>query len=429
MKKLLSGFLASVVALTTITGCGAKQTSSKNADTSKGQVTINILSSDDFASFRKKVIPEFEKANPGIKVNFSSVGYDALHQKEVTALAGGSDSYDIIDVDCIWTPEYVTNGYIEKIDDRMTDEMKKGIAPVALDILKYKDSYYGLPMFNDLFFMYYNKDILKKAGMKEFPKTWDDFTKLCESIKKQGLADYGSAWGWAQAEGLVCYYMMFMKAYGGDLIDSNFKPTVNTPENITALQYMTDSLYKSKISDPASVTADDRNAISLFSQGKLPFVFDWSFAWSTFNDPSQSKVAGKVGIALAPGSAKVASASCAGSMGLAITSKSKNKDAAWKLIEFLASKDIQKRQAQDSGALPIWSDLYKDADLVKSNPSLPDMLKQVEYAYNRPSLTWYNEFSSTLQVELQNALTKKKTPKQALDDAQKSLTDMAAQNQ
>lgn len=40
------------------------------------------------------------------------------------------------------------------------------------------------------------------------------------------------------------------------------------------------------------------------------------------------------------------------------------------------------------------------------------------YAYNRPSLVWYNEFSDALQVEVQNALTQSKTPQQALDDAQ-----------
>ena len=435
MKKFLALALVLAFSLSSFAGCSNSQNSAQSTAKSGSQaadgqkVTISILSSDDFAGFRKKVIPDFEKANPNIQVNFSSVGYDALHQKEVTAIAGGSNSYDIIDVDCIWTPEYVTNGYIDKIDDRMTSDMKSGIAPVALDILKYKDSYYGLPMFNDLFFMYYNKDILKKAGITQLPKTWDDFTSVCQTIQKKGLAQYGTAWGWAQAEGLVCYYMTFLKAYGGDLVDGNGKPSVNTPQNIAALQYMTDSLTKTKISDPASVTADDRNAISLFSHGKLPFVFDWSFAWSTFNDASQSNVVGKVGIGLIPGSDKVVSASCAGSMGLAITSTSKHKDEAWKLIEFLASKEIQKRQAQEAGSLPIWNDLFNDPDLVKANPSLPDMLKQVQYAYNRPSLTWYNEFSTNLQVELQNSLTSKKTPKQALDDAQTSLEGVAAQNQ
>jgi multiple sugar transport system substrate-binding protein len=112
-------------------------------------------------------------------------------------------------------------------------------------------------------------------------------------------------------------------------------------------------------------------------------------------------------------------------MGLSVTTTSKHKDEAWKLIVFLAQRDIQKRQAVEAGALPIWNDLYTDPELVANHPALPDMLAQVATAYNRPALVWYNEFSDNLQVELQNALTGKKPPEQALNDAQKTLEGIA----
>lgn len=428
-KKTFAKAVSFLMVSTLLAGCGSGGTSgssSAGAAASGDEVVLNVLSSDDFAGFRQSVIGEFEEANPGIKVNFMSVGYDALHQKEVTALATATDTYDVIDVDCIWTPEYVTNGYLECLDDRITDEMKNGIAPVDLDIIKYDGSYYGVPMFNDLFFMYYNKDLLQKAGITELPKTWDEFVEDCKKMQDSGTIDYGTAWGWAQAEGLICYFMTFLKGYGGTLEDANHNPTVNCPENVEALQMMVDTLYDSKISDPASVTSDDRMAIDLFSQGKTPFVADWSFAWSVFNDPTQSAVADKVGVMLMPGTDKVESASCAGSMGLSITSTSTHKDEAWKLIEFLASKDIQKRQAIESGALPIWNELYTDEELVSKHPALPDMVNQLAYAHNRPSFVWYNEFSDSLQVELQNALTQAKTPQEALDDAQAAALEIQA---
>lgn len=425
-KRVLSSALVIAMALGLLSGCGKKEDPGTSTSTTD-EITLNVLSSDDFAGFRTSVIEEFEKANPGIKINFQSVGYDALHQKEVTALAAGADTYDIIDVDCIWTPEYVTNGYIENIEDRLTPEMREGIAPVAMGTVMYEDQCYGLPMFNDLFFMYYNKDILSKAGIEEMPKTWDEFTEDCQTMQDAGLIDYGSAWGWAQAEGLICYYMTFLKGFGGELTDAEHNPTVNTPENVAALQCMVDTIYDSKISDPASITADDRMAIDLFSQGKTPFVVNWSFGWSVFNDPTQSAIADKVGVMLVPGTEGIESATCAGSMGLAITSTSKHKDEAWKFIEFLASKDIQKRQAIESGALPIWEELYSDPELVERHPALEAMLEQVGYAYNRPSLVWYNEFSSMLQVELQNALTQTKTAQQALDDAQAQALEIQKQ--
>ena len=388
-------------------------------------VTLNILSSDDFAGFRKSVAGEFEAANPGIKINFMSVGYDDLHQKEVTALEGGGNTYDIIDVDCIWTPEYVTKGYIDRIDDKLTDEMRKGIVPAARDILVYKGGTYGLPMFNDVLFFYYNADILKKAGFAKPPKSWEEFVTMSQAIQAKQLAPYGSVWGWAQAEGLICYYTAIVHGFGGDLVDAAGNPKVDTPANVKALTFMADSIRKTKVSDPASITADDRSMLNAFSQGKIPFGMNWSFAWGLFNDPKQSKVGGKIKVGLVPGSAadKVLSATCAGSMGLAITKSSKNREAAWKYISFLASKPIQKKQAIVAGALPIWTALYEDKELRAKHPALADMSAQLKTAYNRPMIVWYNEFSQILQAEVQNALAGKKTPQQALADAQKHIAE------
>lgn len=431
IMKRHKGLVLFVVVLLAVSallaGCGGNSAKNQGGSDAKNEsqpVTINVLSSDDFAGFRKSVIPEFEAKYPNIKVNFMSVGYDSLHQKEVTALESGGDTYDVIDVDCIWTPEYVTKGYIIPVNDRITQEMKDDIVPAALDILKYKDNYYGLPMFNDVLFFYYNEDLLKQAGINEPPKTWDELIQQTNLMKQKGLIDYGMVWGWAQAEGLICYYTALAHSFGGDLVDSSGKPAVNTPQNVKALQFMVDSIAN-KVVDPASITYDDRQMLNVFSQGRVPFGMNWSFAWSVFNDSNQSKVVNKIKVGLAPaGTPEVKSATCAGSMGLAVTSTSKHADEAWKFIEFLAGKDIQKKQAITAGALPIWKSLYEDKELQEQHPALKEMSAQLDTAYNRPSIVWYNEFSNALQVEIQNALNKSKTPQQALDDAQKKIDEI-----
>ena len=48
------------------------------------------------------------------------------------------------------------------------------------------------------------------------------------------------------------------------------------------------------------------------------------------------------------------------------------------------------------------------------------MYKQAMYVVHRPRVPWYLEFSSVLQEELHKALTLKKSPKEALDDAAKA---------
>ena len=70
--------------------------------------------------------------------------------------------------------------------------------------------------------------------------------------------------------------------------------------------------------------------------------------------------------------------------GLAITSTSKHPEEAWKFIEFLASKDIQKRQAIAAGARPYGNPYMKDEELSKEHPALKEMSRQLDTAFNRP---------------------------------------------
>ena len=73
----------------------------------------------------------------------------------------------------------------------------------------------GCPWFNDVLFFYYNTDILKKAGFSKPPASWEEFVTMSQAIQAKKLAPYGSVWGWAQAEGLICYYTAIVHGFGG----------------------------------------------------------------------------------------------------------------------------------------------------------------------------------------------------------------------
>ena len=89
-------------------------------------------------------------------------------------------------------------------------------------------------MFNDVLFFYYNTDILKKAGFAKPPASWEEFVTMSQAIQAKKLAPYGSIWGWAQAEGLICYYTAIVHGFGGDLVDAAGNPKVDTPANVNA---------------------------------------------------------------------------------------------------------------------------------------------------------------------------------------------------
>jgi multiple sugar transport system substrate-binding protein len=421
-NKLANVTFAALIGLALLSGCskgdsgGTSSSASASADANQA-VTIRVLSSDDFAGFREQAIPEFNKKYPNIKVQLEHVAYDQLHDKELVSFnAGGSAAYDVVDVDEIWTAEYAKAAFVKAVTDRYTDDMKTGILDASQNIVTFDGQKYGVPMFNDVLFFYYNEEMLKKAGFTAPPKTWEDFTAYSKTLQEKKITEgAASTWGWSMNEGLVVYFTQFLGSFGGKFFDDQGKPAFNDEKGVQALQYMVDSLNNG-IVDKNSIANNDRQILDAFKNGKTAFVSGWSFYWGEING-KDSKVKGKVKVGMLPAVQGATPRTATGSMYLGITEQSKNADAAWKFIEFMGSKEIQKEQSLKAGALPIWKDLYKDADLIKNQGAFPEMGAQLEYTISRPSLEAYNDFSKELQLRLQEALTGKKTPKEALDIA------------
>lgn len=70
-------------------------------------------------------------------------------------LAGGSQ-YDIFIIDCVEVPLYVENGWVLPIDQWLTEDLKKDAIPFALNGMEYQGK---------------NREMIKKVGYQEFPKT------------------------------------------------------------------------------------------------------------------------------------------------------------------------------------------------------------------------------------------------------------------
>ncbi|GIP08694.1 ABC transporter substrate-binding protein [Paenibacillus macerans] len=424
MKKSLLGIMSLVLIPSLLAGCsGGKPANGANDG---GVQTIRVLSSDDFAGFREKAVEEFNAKNPDIKVVLDHVAYDQLHDKELASFnASGDAAYDIVDVDEIWTSEYANAGFILPVTGRYTDEMKQGILPASLQIASLGEEIYGVPMFNDVVFFYYNEELLKKAGFDHPPVTWDEFASMSKALQEKGITPGpASAWGWSANEGLVAYFAEFLGSFGGKFMDEAGKPAFNDEKGVQALTFMADSM-KNGVIDKASINYNDRQVLDAFKNGKTAFVAGWSFYWGELNG-SDSKVKGKVKVGMVPAAEGAPHTAATGSMYLAITPQSEHEDAAWKFIEYLGSKEVQKQQSLAAGSLPIWKELYSDADLNQNFTALKDMEKQLEQVISRPSLDSYNEFSKNMQIVLQAVLTGQKDAKTALDELAASTEQLAA---
>lgn len=363
------------------------------------------------------VVAEFQQKYPDIEVEANYVSYDSLHSKLVTSISGFNPAYDVVLVDDIWFPQFAKAGWLLDVTDRITPDMWSDIYPAAWPIVTYNDRQYGLPYLLDQMYFFYNEELLKKAGFTDPPSTWEELVHQAKVMKEKGLVEYPIVWSWGQIEALICTWVALLYGNDGIFFTEAGQPAFNSPEGVEVLTWMVDTL-KSGISNPASITYNEEDVRNTFSQGKAAFCINWIYMYNMTNDPAESNVVGKTRIALIPAfeGAKAKSASINGSMGFAVTARSKYKEEAWELVKYLVSRDVQKRYSDH--ITPIWQSLAKDPELIADQPvTLPAFAAQFPYSHVRPKVPEYLEISKIVQLAIHQALAGTKSPAQALNDA------------
>ncbi len=386
-------------------------------------VTLNALfmkqaaySEDDV----RAMTADFEKANPGLKVNLEFVPYEALHDKIVAAQGSGTAGYDVVLFDVIWPAEFAVHGFLQDVTGRIDAAANSQVFDGAWTTVSYDNKRYGMPWILDTKYLFYNTEMLQKAGIANPPRTWAELSADAKIIKDKGIVKFPIVWSWAQAEALICDYTTLVAAYQGSFYDGD-KPVFDTGGALDAVKYMEQSL-KDGLTNPNSREYLEEDVRKVFSNGDAAFALNWTYMYAMANDPKESKVVGKVGIVPSPGvEGKTQASAVNGSMGVGITANSGHPDEAWKYITFITSQPVQNKYAKLS--LPIWKSSYDDPAVTNGQEPLISAAKEsIAVLYPRPTTVAYQELSAILQKKIQEVLLDKAAP----DAAMKEAADEAA---
>jgi len=353
----------------------------------------------------------FEKANAGIKVKLEFVPYDALHDKIVAAHGAGGAGYDVVLFDVVWPAEFASKGFLQDVTKRIAPADVAKVFPGAWTTVSYKSKYWGMPWILDTKFLFYNTEMLKKAGIAAPPKTWDELEKQAKIIKDKGIVKYPLVWSWAQKEAIVCDFTTISAAYGGQFF-ADGKPNFHVGGTLEAAKYMKASL-DAGLTNPNSREYEEEDVRKVFSNGDAAFALNWGYMYNMAKDPKESKVVGKVGIVSAPGTDKVAASAVNGSMGLGITAKSANPEEAWKFIQHMSAPATQEKYAKLS--LPIWKASFSVPAVTQGQEDyVAAAAKSLPLMSARPETPSYQELSSILQKQLHSVLLGASKPEVAM---------------
>ncbi|QIS50998.1 extracellular solute-binding protein [Klebsiella variicola] len=354
---------------------------------------------------------DFEKQHPDVKVNLEFVPYEALHDKIVAARGAGGNGYDVVLFDAIWPAEFSRFDLLQDVSSRIAADEREKIFPGAMNTVVYQGKTLGMPWILDTKYLYYNKAMLDKAGIKTPPASWQQVMDDAKVLKDKGIVKYPLVWSWSQAEALVCDYTTLVSGFGGSFYQ-NGKLDFSTPASLKAVTLMKTSLDQG-LSNPASREYLEEDVRKAFSNGDAAFALNWTYMYNMANDPKQSKVAGDVGIVPAPGDTPDKPGAVNVSMGLGIAKASQHPEEAWQYIHYLTSQPVQDKYAKLS--LPVWKASYQDPAVAKGQESLIAAAdKSLNVMLSRPETADYSRLSNTLQQQLQSVLQGKATPDVAL---------------
>ncbi|MET6736497.1 extracellular solute-binding protein [Klebsiella variicola] len=354
---------------------------------------------------------DFENQHPDVKVNLEFVPYEALHDKIVAARGAGGNGYDVVLFDAIWPAEFSRFDLLQDVSSRIAADEREKIFPGAMNTVVYQGKTLGMPWILDTKYLYYNKAMLDKAGIKTPPASWQQVMDDAKVLKDKGIVKYPLVWSWSQAEALVCDYTTLVSGFGGSFYQ-NGKLDFSTPASLKAVTLMKTSLDQG-LSNPASREYLEEDVRKAFSNGDAAFALNWTYMYNMANDPKQSKVAGDVGIVPAPGDTPDKPGAVNGSMGLGIAKASQHPEEAWQYIHYLTSQPVQDKYAKLS--LPVRKASYQDPAVAKGQESLIAAAdKSLNVMLSRPETADYSRLSNTLQQQLQSVLQGKATPDVAL---------------
>lgn len=359
----------------------------------------------------------FQTAHPDVQVNLEFVPYEALHDKIVAARGAGGNGYDVVLFDAIWPAEFSKFDLLQDVSSRISADEKEKIFPGAMNTVVFKGKTLGMPWILDTKYLYYNKAMLEKAGIKDLPQTWQQVMDDARIIKQKNIVKYPLVWSWSQAEALVCDYTTLVSGFGGKFYN-NGKLDFSTPASLQAVKLMKSSLDEG-LTNPASREYLEEDVRKAFSNGDAAFALNWTYMYNMANDARQSKVAGQVGIMPAPGDAPNRFGAVNGSMGLGIAKGSSHPEQAWQYISYMTSQPVQNKYATLS--LPIWKSSYQDPAVSKNQESLIAAAdKSLNVMLSRPETADYSRLSNTLQQQLQQVLVGSATPEAAMQAVDKS---------
>lgn len=414
-KRPAASLLVTALAAFAVAGCGRGD----NDETSGGQApqgistgpatgTITVWAMGTEGEKLSVLAKDFEAANPGAKVNVTPVPWDDAHNKISTAIAARTTP-DVSMIGTTWMGEFAKSGALDQTPAAFD---KAAFFPGAWDTTVVDGASYAVPWYVETRLIYYRKDLAEKAGVQP-PTNWQELKDFATALKDKG----GAKWGInLQPGGTGSWqtYLPFVWQAGGNVMDSSGQWTLDSQQMTQALDYYK-SFFSEKLS-PGSLQPGQLE--SMFVDGQIGSFVSGPWHIGILKDSGGAGFEQKFDVAMMP--REQAGTSFVGGSDLAVFKDSKNRDSAWKFVQYLSKPEVQVKWYQTVADLPAVQTGWNDPSL-SGDPFLSKFGEQLKDAKSPPAVPTWEQVAAVIDGEVEKATVGDTAPA----DAVKAMQEQA----
>jgi arabinogalactan oligomer/maltooligosaccharide transport system substrate-binding protein len=411
------GLVALSAAALLLTACSSGSDTADNtpAASSAGPLSGSVVFWDTSNEAENKVFKElaaeFEKANPGVTVDVQLVPFAEAQNKYKTAAQAGN-APDVMRTEVAWVSEFASLGYLQDLSGTILSQGTDDFLATPMSSSMYDGKQYAVPQVTDAPALLYNKALLEKAGV-EAPTTWDEVAAAAPKLKDAGVdALYGP---------FDSYFTQpYVFSYGGNTVDVDTKKIlINDPESVAGFQESLDLIKAGAVVSP-----DPNNAYGIadtaFKEGKLAMTINgpWSVPGLVGSKAFEANL-DNLGIAMTPAGPDGKVGTPVGGHNYTVYRGSKNLDAAYAFVQFMASTDSQVKITQDLGLLPTRNSAYENAE-IQANPVVTAFKTVMDQSTPRAWIPEGGQFFTEWNTQWKNMVAGEVTAQEGADNIAKA---------
>ena len=372
-----------------------------------GELTFSVFMGEPFNSGWRARFDEFERQT-GVRVHLDAVPWEHLREMQTLELASRSGAYDVIYAHPSWWRQFASQGYLLPIDYYTTEEDRAIFIPSMLELYRYGDHIFGLPDWVSTIMIAYRTDLFDEMGLST-PNNWDDILMIAETFYEADTDIFGVVFPGINQASLAGSFLTALLSNGSWIIDDNNNPTMETPEALETMRFFE---QLAQFSPPGFTNFHWDDIIGVAAGGRAAMIFMLTPRLNDLEDPEFSQFPGMwnhVPIA------NVTYGGAVDSWAWAVTTCSRNQEAAGELVKFMTSTEQQLHLTAHNGTIGATIEYFERPEPLALLPFLPALNASLA-ANARPMPDWENWASEqdAIEINMQRMFGGELTPEQVL---------------